>query len=201
MIARAQAEQLRVLAAADDVAEATGDRSTATWLATTPATPTAPYAADAALATALDQRWTQTADAFAAGEVNLAQARVIAEALDALPKDLGEDLLVKAEAHLVAQAATSVPGTWGSSGPGAGGPRPRHRRGGRVPTPAGRRTPRHCRHPAARCAPAATGPPTSTPGSPTTPPAGCGPTSTPSPHPAAATSTHDQRPSRRRSGR
>ena len=34
VIARAQAEQLRVLAIADDVAEATGDRSTATWLAT-----------------------------------------------------------------------------------------------------------------------------------------------------------------------
>ena len=34
VIARAQAEQLRVLAIADDVAEATGDRSTASWLAT-----------------------------------------------------------------------------------------------------------------------------------------------------------------------
>ena len=33
LIARAQAEQLRGLAAADDVAEATGDRSTASWLA------------------------------------------------------------------------------------------------------------------------------------------------------------------------
>ena len=44
-IARAQAELLRVLAAAGDVAEATGDRSTASWLATTTATPTAGYAA------------------------------------------------------------------------------------------------------------------------------------------------------------
>ena len=33
VIARAQAEQLRVLAAAGDVAEVTGDRSTASWLA------------------------------------------------------------------------------------------------------------------------------------------------------------------------
>ena len=59
VIARAQAEQLRVLAIADDVAEATGDRSTATWLAT--ATRDAPgrVRADARLAAALDQRWTQ----------------------------------------------------------------------------------------------------------------------------------------------
>ena len=34
VISRAEAERLRVLAASDDIAEATGDRSTATWLAT-----------------------------------------------------------------------------------------------------------------------------------------------------------------------
>ena len=34
VIARAQAEQLRVLASSADIAEETGDRSTAAWLAT-----------------------------------------------------------------------------------------------------------------------------------------------------------------------
>jgi len=41
--------------------------------------------------------------------VNLAQTRVIVEALDALPKDLGEDRLVKAELLLVEEAATLGP--------------------------------------------------------------------------------------------
>ncbi len=104
VIARAQAEQLRVLATADDVAEATGDRSTATWLAT--ATRDAPgrVRADARLAAALDQRWTQVGAALGCAAVNLAQARVICEALEALPKDLGEDLLAKAETLLVTEA-------------------------------------------------------------------------------------------------
>ena len=34
LISRAEAERLRVLAASDDIAEETGDRSTAVWLAT-----------------------------------------------------------------------------------------------------------------------------------------------------------------------
>jgi hypothetical protein len=109
LIARAQAERLRVLAVAGDVAEATGDRSTATWLANRTRDAHGTLRRDAALAAALEQRWTQTADAFSTGAVNLAQARVIAEALDALPKDLDEDLLAKAESHLVAEAAKFGP--------------------------------------------------------------------------------------------
>src|SRR5688572_18439691 len=109
VIARAQAEQLRVLAVGDDVAEATGDRTTASWLAT--ATRDAPGAigAHAKLAVALETRWTQVQAAFAAGEVNLAQVRVIDKALTDLPKDLGEDLITKAEAYLVTQAARLGP--------------------------------------------------------------------------------------------
>ena len=41
--------------------------------------------------------------------MNLAQARVMVEALDALPKDLGDDQCAKAEAHLVEQAADFGP--------------------------------------------------------------------------------------------
>ena len=104
VIARAQAEQLRVLATADDVAGATGDRSTASWLATATRDAHGRVRADARLAAALDQRWTQTAAAFATGTLNLAQARVIADAFEALPKDLGEDLITKAETLMVTQA-------------------------------------------------------------------------------------------------
>jgi hypothetical protein len=186
--ARLEAVELKVLAASDDIAEATGDRSTATWLANTTRDAHGSVRRKAALASALDQRWTQTAEAFAAGELNLAQARVIAEALQALPADLGGDLLAKAEALLVTEAATL-------------GPRELKVFGSRVleylapdiaeeaeyqrllAASAGLVPPPVC-----TCGPEATGPPTSTPGSPTTPPAGSGPTSTPSPHPAAATS-------------
>ena len=97
IIGRAQAEQLRVLAAADDVAEVTGDRSAAAWLATATRDAHGTVRRHAALAAALETRWTRVAEAFAAGGVNLAQVRVIVEALDVLPKDLGEDLRGKAE--------------------------------------------------------------------------------------------------------
>ena len=74
-IARAQAELLRVRATADDVAVDTGARSTAGWLANETRDAHGRLRADAALAQALDLRWTQVAKAFAAGDVNLAQAR------------------------------------------------------------------------------------------------------------------------------
>ena len=64
---------------------------------------------DAALACSLGSRWTQTADALGAGELNLAQARVIVEAMEALPEEVGDDLVVKAEAYLVEQAGSFGP--------------------------------------------------------------------------------------------
>jgi hypothetical protein len=107
--ARIEAAVMRVLAVADEVAEATGDRSTAAWLSTETRDAHGTVRRSATLATALESRWVQVADALAAGAVNLAQARVIVDALDALPKDLGDDLRVKAEAHLVEQAAAFGP--------------------------------------------------------------------------------------------
>ena len=54
------------------------------------------------------QRWTnagpRSPPRSRRAAVNLAQARVIARRLDALPKDLGEDLLAKAETLLVTEA-------------------------------------------------------------------------------------------------
>jgi hypothetical protein len=109
VIARAQAQQLRVLAVADDVAEETGARSVAAWLADQTRDAHGRIRTDVRLADALDQRWTRLGAAFAEGRANLAQVRVISEALSALPKELGEDLLAKAEDYLVEQAAEHGP--------------------------------------------------------------------------------------------
>ena len=109
VISRAEAERLRVLAVSDDIAEATGDRSTAAWLAHQTRDNHGTVRRHAALAAALGSRWTQTADALGAGDLNLAQARVIVEALDALPDELGDDLVVKAEAYLVEQGRVFGP--------------------------------------------------------------------------------------------
>src|SRR3954453_22760902 len=81
LIARAQAQQLRVLACAEDIAEVTGDRSTAHWLARESRDHPGTLRRHAMLADALDRRWTAVADAFVAGKVNLSQVRVIVEAL------------------------------------------------------------------------------------------------------------------------
>ena len=154
VIARAQAEQLRVLATADDIAEATGDRTTASWLATATRDAHGRVRADATLAAALDQRWTQVADALGRAAVNLAQARVIADALAALPKDLGEDLLAKAETLMLTEANQLGPRELRDlRGPPPGLPGPRHRRRGRLPAAPGPGTPCRRHHPGDPAAP------------------------------------------------
>jgi len=98
---RLAALRLRVMAVAADVAEETAARDVADWLAH--ATHDDPAAAhrDLQLAEALDRTWRCLGGAVAAGEVNLAQARVIVRALEALPDDLAPELVAKAEEHLV----------------------------------------------------------------------------------------------------
>ena len=187
--ARLQAARLRLLAASADVAEETGDRSAATWLANETREAHGTVRRDSALAGALEARWTHVADTLGRGSVNLAQARVIATSLDALPRDLGADLLAKAEALLVDEAATL-------------GPRELRVFGSRVleylaPEAAdevehGRLLAEERRAQAATrlsMRPGETVLPTSAPGSPTTRRTGCGPTSTPTPRLADATST------------
>ncbi len=97
--------KLRVLASAGDMAIEDGARSAADWLAHRSRRDRGPTAAGARLGSALEERWHQTRTAVLAGRVNLEQARVIVAALDALPSDLDAELLGKAEAHLVAEAA------------------------------------------------------------------------------------------------
>ena len=114
--ARAAAEEMRVLAVSDDIAEETGDRSTAAWLATQTRDAPGTIRRHASLADSLGSQWTQTAHALGAGDLNLAQARVIVEAMEALPEDLGDDLAVKAEAYLVEQAQQFGPRELGNLG-------------------------------------------------------------------------------------
>jgi len=102
--ARLGAVKLRLLAAAGDIAEETGSRSTAAWLAEETRDAHGSTRGAASLATVLDSRWRRVGDALGVGVVNLAQTRVIVEALDALPTGLGDDLRVKAEAYLVEKA-------------------------------------------------------------------------------------------------
>ena len=96
--------RLRVLAGADDVALDHGARSAAAWLAHETRADLGPTLAAGRLAESLDGRWVAVREAWCAGRVSEAQARVIVVALDDLPVDLDPELLKAAEAHLVEQA-------------------------------------------------------------------------------------------------
>ena len=91
VIARAEAAMLRVLAVADDIAIETGARSTAAWLADQTRQAHGTVRRHSALAGALAYGGSRP-PVRSPPALNLAQARVIAEALDALPKELGDDL-------------------------------------------------------------------------------------------------------------
>jgi hypothetical protein len=103
-ISRAEAERMRVLAVADDIAVEAGARSTAHWLADATRDNIGPVRRLSVLAEALDQRWTEVGAALAEGAVNVPQAHVIVEALDALPASLDSETRAKAEVHLIGQA-------------------------------------------------------------------------------------------------
>ena len=71
---------------------------------TPPGTTSARSGGCPSLAEALDERWTEVGAALASGAVNVPQAHVIVEALDALPDSLDSETRAKAEAHLIGQA-------------------------------------------------------------------------------------------------
>jgi hypothetical protein len=112
-IGRAEAQlrelKLRVLADAGDVAETTASRDAAEWLAHHGRERLDETRADLRLATALDRRYAVLARALREGEANPAQARVVAQALDGLPDDVGVEVLSAAEAHLVVACADFGP--------------------------------------------------------------------------------------------
>lgn len=108
--ARAQVDawQLRLLAASDDVADAHGARDAAAWLSAETRTDYRPARARLELARQLE-RWTGVAGALLAGDLTPEHARSIADALDALPPALPDDVVERAEAILVGHAGDFRP--------------------------------------------------------------------------------------------
>ena len=98
----------RVLAAADDVAAEHGARDVAAWLAHATAAEPAAVRAELRLGRGLESR-PVVAAGMRAGLVSAAQARVIVEAVDELPSDLGADLAADAEQTLVGFAGQHRP--------------------------------------------------------------------------------------------
>lgn len=105
--------RLRVLAVADDVAADAGAKGPGQWFAHAAHVRRKDAIADHRLATALDRRWTVLADALRAGHASIAQADVVARALDRLPTsgDLAvpDEVLQLAEKTLVAHCADFGP--------------------------------------------------------------------------------------------
>ena len=104
--AQVVALRLRLMVASDDVALDEGARDVAALITHHTHTDAGSNRRDLALAEALDRRWSLVGDALAAGDLNVAQARVIAHALEELPADkVSTEVLAEAEARLVAEAA------------------------------------------------------------------------------------------------
>jgi hypothetical protein len=108
-VGRLEALRLRLLAASDDVAAEAGARDAGAWLAHETHGDRREQQRDLRLGTALADRWPCLATGLADGSVNLAQARVIAHALDRLPEDVPTDVVAQAEAQLVEYAAAFGP--------------------------------------------------------------------------------------------
>lgn len=101
--------RLRVMAAADDVADAEGSRSAGAWLSHHARLRRGDAASDLALAKALDRDRPVLAASVREGRVNIAQAKVNVAALAEIPTRVGVEVLAKAEVHLVDLAAEHDP--------------------------------------------------------------------------------------------
>ena len=96
--------RLRVMAAADDVAEQTGARDVAAWFSHHALSDPEVARADQRLARRLDQDRADVAGALAAGRCSVDQAQVIVRALEDLPARVGRDVIDLAESTLVGYA-------------------------------------------------------------------------------------------------
>lgn len=101
--------RLRVMAAADDVAADTGARDLASWMAAQTRASFDDLRRDAWLAEATEHRYGLLAAGLRDGDVNPAQAVVVARALDALPQDVDAETRGLAERTLVAHCADFGP--------------------------------------------------------------------------------------------
>ena len=108
--------RLRVLADAGDLADSTGAKDAAGWLAHRTRTRFTDARADLAFATALDRDRPVLAAGMREGAVTLAQAHVIRRALDALPARVDAEKVALAEARLVAYAEEFGPKELGRLG-------------------------------------------------------------------------------------
>ncbi len=104
--ARSQLDALsaRVLAASDDVAAAHGLRDAAAWVAVQTRTTRRDARRDLALGRALEQH-EAIASRLTSGDLRAEQARVIAEAVDALPAHVEAEIRDRAETAMLALAA------------------------------------------------------------------------------------------------
>jgi uncharacterized protein DUF222 len=108
--ARVGALKLDVLAEADrrQVADRTGDTGTDAWAARLTGSTRAVMSGGIWLANLLRSKYDATREAFAAGGINQAQARVIVRAGEDLPAAVTRDQAIAAEAGLVAKAVNGM---------------------------------------------------------------------------------------------
>ncbi len=106
--ARVTALRVRVLAVADDVADAAAAREPADWYAAQTRHDRSRARRDQRLGEALLRR-EHLAASLAGGSINADQAMAIAQALDDLPGDLPEGIPVRAEIHLIELADLFTP--------------------------------------------------------------------------------------------
>lgn len=102
--AQVESLRLRLVAAAGDVADDEGCRDVAAWLSSRTLADHGGSRRTQRLAGSLAQQWSRLASGLAQGVLNVDQVDVIARALDAIPDDVGSDVLSRAEDHLVAAA-------------------------------------------------------------------------------------------------
>ncbi|PUA80429.1 HNH endonuclease signature motif containing protein [Nocardioides currus] len=107
--ARLAAVKLRLLAVADEVAEASGARDVGAWFQHAARVDRGPAGNAVRLAKSLDRSWHALAEALSDGRASTVQAMVIAHALDDLPADVDESVVTEAERVLVEHAATYAP--------------------------------------------------------------------------------------------
>lgn len=112
-LARVEAQlvelRLRIMAVSADVTKGDASCDVAAWLQARTHGRVEDLRADQRLAGALDHDYCHLAEAMRAGECNLAQAQVIAKALDDLPARLGVEVRTRAETALVAYAKKFAP--------------------------------------------------------------------------------------------
>lgn len=101
--------KLRVLAVADDLADQSGARDVAAWVADKCRVDPGPARVEARLANSLDRSHLLHSHAVRDGAASIAQAQVITHVLDDLPGDLDPDTLALAEKAMVRYAGDYAP--------------------------------------------------------------------------------------------